>query len=61
MSPKQQAARRKIFKLFKIGVQEYRDFDFQVLREWSSMAARNGEVQMFFLTPTRNMLLRFIK
>ena len=31
-------------------------FAFQVLRECSSWASRNGAVQMFFLTPNRNML-----
>ena len=32
-------------------------FSFQVLRECSSWASRNGAEQMFFLTPTRNMFL----
>ena len=32
-------------------------FAFQVLRECSSLAPRNGAVQMFFLTPARNMFL----
>ena len=30
-------------------------FAFQVLRECSSWAFRNGAVQMFFLTPTKKM------
>ena len=30
-------------------------FVFHVLREYISWASRNGEVQMFFLTPTRIM------
>ena len=30
-------------------------FAFQVLQEWGSWASRNGTVEIFFLTPTRNM------
>ena len=30
-------------------------FAFKVLQEGSSCASRNGAVQMFFLTPNRNM------
>ena len=37
--------------------QEYTNICFQVLRECSSWASRNGAVQMFFLTPTRNIFL----
>ena len=33
-------------------------FAFQVLREYISCASRNGAVQMFFLTQTRNMFAR---
>ena len=36
-------------------IQEYTDICFQVLRECSSWASRNGAVQMFFPTTTRNM------
>ena len=37
-------------------------FAFQVLRECSSWASRNGTVQMFFLTSTRNMFAgKFVK
>ena len=32
-------------------------FAFQVLRECSSWASRNGAVQILFLTPARNMFL----
>ena len=38
-------------------LQKYkRHFVFRMLRECSSWAFRNGVVQMFFLTPTRNIL-----
>ena len=37
-------------------------FAFKVLQEYSSWVSRNGAVQMFFLTPTRNMLAgKFVK
>ena len=37
-------------------------FAFQVLRECSSWASKNGAVQIFFLTPTRNMFAgKFLK
>lgn len=39
----------------------YRDMqtsDFQVIQECSSLAFRNGAVQMYFLTPARSMFAR---
>ena len=37
-------------------------FSFKVLQEWVSWASRNRAVQMFFLTPNRNMFARtFVK
>ena len=37
-------------------------FAFKVLQEYSSWVSRNGVVQMFFLTPTKNMLAgKFVK
>ena len=36
-------------------------FAFHVLRECSFLASRNGAVQMFFLTPTRNMILAVLQ
>ena len=38
------------------------EFSFKVLQECSSWVSRNGAVQMFFLTPNRNMLPeKFVK
>ena len=40
----------------------YKTFAFQVLWKCSSWASRYGAVQMFFLTPTKNMFLgKFVK
>ena len=36
-------------------------FAVQELREYSSWASRNGAMQMFFLTPTRNMFLAVLR
>ena len=36
-------------------------FAFQVLEESSSWESRNGAVQMFFLTPTRNMFFAVLQ
>ena len=67
-SPKQQSVRRKLFnpapdKRFlrlwnkNIRTDVYGTFFFQLLWECSSLASRNGTVQMLFLTPARNMFL----
>ena len=62
--PKQRAALRKLFSLHQSPLKQnflreiYRNiqtFAFKVLQESSSWASGNGAVQMFFLTPNRNM------
>ena len=42
-------------KTFSVPLRKLFTFAFQVPRECSSWAFRNGAVQMLFLTPTRNM------
>ena len=39
----------------------FQTFVFQVLQECNSWASRNGAVQMFFLTPTRNMFFALFR
>ena len=43
------------------GYRNINRFDFQVLRECSSWASRNGAVWIFFQTPTRNMFLAVLQ
>ena len=42
-------------KSFYRYVQNIQRFAFKILQEYSSWASRNGAMQMFFLTPNRNM------
>ena len=42
-------------KFFYRYVQNIQRFAFKILQEYSSWAFRNGAMQMFFLTPNRNM------